>query len=428
MTLSLLLLACGTPTPPPDVVLVLVDTLRADALGATGASRPTSPALDALAAESAVFDQAWATSSWTLPSSVSLLTGLGPHAHHVVKDSSAENAFGRVPEDVPLLAEHFKALGYRTAAFVNNAYLAPAFGMHRGFDRYDYEGAGPIGHRTARDTVEAALDWLREDDQPALLWVHVMEPHFDYEPGPAAKGRFSADLPHSLELPLTPQWGETAMITLRRQSLSKEDQAYLKAAYDEEVLTTDQALAELLDGLRTRPQWGQTTLAVTSDHGEEFWDHGRYEHGHTLLPAVTRVPLLLRGPGVRPGHRSTVVSLTDVHAALKHSGAAWEAATSGKDQPGRIAVMEGLLYGTDAMAVASEDHLLVVQPESRVMTLYTLGPGVSATEAVDEAAGRGLFSALTDARQGLAPATASESLVVPDHETFLKLQALGYLD
>jgi arylsulfatase A-like enzyme len=422
------LLACGAAPPLPDLVLVVVDTLRADALGVTGAVRPTSPHLDALAAQSAVFDQAWATSSWTLPSTISLLTGLGPHAHHAVRDRSAEHSYGQVPADVPLLAEHFKALGYRTGAFVNNAYLAPAFGAHRGFDRYDYEGAGPIGHRTAQSTVDTALAWLREDDQPALLWIHVMEPHFDYEPGPQAKGRFTADLPHTLTLPLSPQWGDTAIVTLRKQALSADDQAYLRAAYDEEVLTTDQALGSLLVGLRARPQWDRTTLAVTSDHGEEFWEHGRYEHGHTLLPPVTRVPLLLRGPGVQPGHRSTVVSLTDAHAALKHQGAAWLVATTGQDQPGRTAVMEGLLYGSDALAIAGDAHLLVVKPESREMTLHALGAGVTSSPTVDAATGKALFTALAKARGGLAPATPSDALVVPEPEMVLKLQALGYLE
>ena len=163
------------PTPqPPDRVMILVDTLRWDALGYAGQVLPTSPALDALALEAAWWERAYAPSTWTLPSTASLLTGLYPSQHLVIHDHHQPEQFGRLRESIPSLATTLKAQGYRTGAFVNNAFMAPEFGLQQGFDRYDLDIAPPRDRGGGTGSARA---------EPAFLLLHLMEPHADYERG-----------------------------------------------------------------------------------------------------------------------------------------------------------------------------------------------------------------------------------------------------
>ena len=157
-----LLLACSDPSPPlpaaappdpPDIVLVIVDTLRADHLGFAGHSRATSPNMDALAASGATFTRAYSQSGWTLASVSSLLTGLLPHEHLAVRDSVERDRYGVLSPDTVTLAEALRTAGYATGAVVNNAFLAPVFQLNQGFDTYDWQGAWPDHHRSAADTV-----------------------------------------------------------------------------------------------------------------------------------------------------------------------------------------------------------------------------------------------------------------------------------
>ena len=145
-----LLAACSSeaPTPPPppandgpDIILIVIDTLRADRLGIYGHDRPTSPNIDALARNGTWFRRAYAQSGWTLASMTSLLTGQLPHQHRVCRDAVQTDRFGSLPEPETTLAESLTSAGYRCGAVVNNTFLAPGFGLNQGFDWYDYQGA-----------------------------------------------------------------------------------------------------------------------------------------------------------------------------------------------------------------------------------------------------------------------------------------------
>jgi arylsulfatase A-like enzyme len=167
--IGLWLLACGAEPPArpgpassvepvaPDVILLVVDTLRADHLGVYGHERPTSPQLDAWAATGVIYDDAQAHSGWTLPSMASLLTGLLPHEHQAVRDPSQDGAQSSLLPEHLTLAEIYRSGGRRTGGFTNNTFLDPVFGLDQGFDHYDHQGAGPTVHRSAEDTVDAAL-------------------------------------------------------------------------------------------------------------------------------------------------------------------------------------------------------------------------------------------------------------------------------
>jgi len=420
----------------PDVVLVVVDTLRADRMSWTGYERPTTPHLDALTSEATWFSRAYASSSWTLASTATLLTGLQPWEHRAVHDYRDPDLFGSLTPDIETLAERFKARGYRTGAVINNAFLAPEFGLNQGFDLYDYEGAHLQDHRTAAESFRAGLDWLAQDDTPAFLVLHVMEPHADYQVAAPFAGTFTAGMPRKREVPL----GEDLISRMIMAEVvpPDPDKAFISAAYDEEILQTDAAISDLVTGLRARPEWPHTVLAMTSDHGEEFWEFGRYEHGHSLRSVVTQVPLLLRAPGVTPGRNDTVVGHTDLVQALEHrAGPLMEAATSGETVADRAVAMEDILYGPQELGLVTDSHRLSIYfpPDGgqKIATLWAVDErGWEGEDLSQDPANRGLAiehaRRLEGLRGNLDPTPASDTVAIPGPETIEKLRALGYIE
>ncbi|MCB9761172.1 MAG: sulfatase-like hydrolase/transferase [Alphaproteobacteria bacterium] len=436
--LLLLLLACTCSSrkpDAPDVVLILVDTLRADALGYAGNPRPATPQIDALvAAEATWFSRAYACSSWTLSSTTSLLTGTYPWTHGVVRAADNPDQFGRLGDALPSVATTLGQRGYRTGAFINNAFLAPEFGLNQGFGTYDYQGADPRDHRSAQATVDAALAWIdAAPTEPAFLLVHLMEPHFDYAPPATHAGMFSAGLPHALP---GPPFGDQQMVRwLNRIDVpSVSDQAYVRAVYDEEVRVVDDAVAALVAGLRARGRWADATAVFTADHGEEFWDYGGFEHGHTTRSAVTRVPLWVKAPGVPAGRNDSVVDHVAVHALLTTGGGPVRAlAEQGTLDPDRVAFTQDILYGPQQVGAVDRDRRLLVHLDTGTAELWGLDAEGREVEALHldparRAEGQGLVDALTAQRGGWAPTPARNPRLVEDAETFEKLRELGYLE
>ena len=297
----------------PDIVLVVIDTLRADHLPIYGYERDTSPNLTALARRGLVFDRAFAHSGWTLPGVGSLLTGLYPSEHGLVRDPEGVGFFGGLDPDVSTLASLLADRGYRTAAFVNNVFLSPDFGFDRGFDLYDWEGASNTEIRSARDTVEAALAWLKSAQEPAFAMIHMMEPHQAYDPPAETRGKFAPldNLPVSVPFSAGGNIGISSS-----PAPSPSELAAIQALYDEEILAADLALGllarEFIEAKPEKPRW----LWITSDHGEEFWDHGGFEHGHQLFGELIRVPLVAVGPLTRPTRIGVPVQHADVFRTL----------------------------------------------------------------------------------------------------------------
>jgi arylsulfatase A-like enzyme len=301
--LTLLLGACGGGQKPEGVLLVVVDTLRADHLGVYGYERPTSPHLDELAAEGAVFEQAIAPAPWTLPSVASMLTGKLPRDHGAGRKEESKQ---KTPLSLQseTLAEALREIGFQTGAITNNPYLGRKFQIDQGFDSFDYGK-----RRSAAASARLARQWIDERrEQPFFLLLHLMDPHFPYRPPARYRGRFAvrgdAGIPPMKEL---------------RKGLGKLDPEiweHLVARYDEEVLYVDEVLGELFAWLRQERLWDRTLVVVTSDHGEEFLEHGSFEHGHSMYQEVLRVPLLVWGPGVEARRIDRPVSLVDFKATL----------------------------------------------------------------------------------------------------------------
>ena len=318
---------CAPATPPraPDVVLVSIDSLRADRLGAYGASRDTSPAIDRLAAEGARFETVVAPTSWTLPSHVTLFTGLSISGHRVL------GKLDRLDPERRTLAQHFANAGYRTAAFVSSPFLHRAFGFDRGFAVYRNFGASealgealparPVhlashADRTADRVVDAARRWWSDrptpDPRPAFLFVHLWDPHYDYAPPPPWDSIFDPDYAGTLD---ASHYERNRSITA---GMPARDLEHLRALYDGEIRWTDTQVAALLGALAGRGDLDHSIVCLVSDHGEEFFEHGRKGHMKSLFEESVRVPWILRHPPRVPA--GTVVrglaSLEDVSPTL----------------------------------------------------------------------------------------------------------------
>jgi choline-sulfatase len=271
------------PNPPPSILLVSIDTLRADRVGAYGDAAARTPNLDTLARDGVLFEKAFTVAPLTLPAHATMLTGLLPPEHGVRGNGSF--ALGRDPRT---LAEALRARGLRTAAFVGGFPVARRFGLDRGFDTYDdaFERAPGLhfdfAERPADRVVDAARAWLGATAGPVFVWAHLYDPHAPYAP----PERFRGSDP-----------------------------------YRGEIAFADAMVGRLLETWRARP--GPSLEVVTSDHGEAFGERGEESHGLFVYDTTLRVPLLLRGSGLPAGLRpSQPVSLRDLPATL----AAWAGA------------------------------------------------------------------------------------------------------
>jgi arylsulfatase A-like enzyme len=276
----------------PNLLLYVVDTLRADRLGCYGYPAPTSPRIDALAAQGLLFTNTIAQSSWTTPATASILTGRYPLGHGALM-------LGRgMRPDVPTLAEVLRAAGYRTGAFVTNGNVTGALGFQRGFDQYVYlaeDRRRPTIHVTADVLHERALSWLRDGDgRPFFLYLHASDPHAPYAPPEAVAKRFRPPGPPA---PIAEVADPVRAIIDDPALRTPANVAHLGALYDAEVAFTDDAIGQLLDQLHGLGVSEETLVVLTADHGEELHDHGRFGHGHSLYAELTRVPLILRLPG-----------------------------------------------------------------------------------------------------------------------------------
>jgi arylsulfatase A-like enzyme len=308
--------AATAPPDAPDVVLVVVDSLRADHVSSYGYSRPTTPHLDALAREGVLFENAVSQAPWTGASVASLLTGLQPSVHGLDAGPRwvAMPASGGLPFVVQrkmhgsaeTLPEVLRAHGYRTAGFVSNVYLNSVFGFGRGFDVYqddhaDYSEDVLLRKRRGDETNRRVAAWLAtRPREPFFLLVHYNDPHWPYDPPPPHGAAWVA----GYRGPLTPE--DTAFVAEsegRVVDLDRKDLEYLVGLYDGEVAFADANVGALFAQLRGAGLQRSVLAVVTADHGEEFLDHGSTSHGYTLFEEQLHVPLVMRLPGVLPARR-----------------------------------------------------------------------------------------------------------------------------
>lgn len=297
------------------MLVVIVDTLRRDKVGFHGGEGGLTPNLDALAREGLVCDDAWSHAPWTLPATASLYSGLLPQRHGAGGDLSS--GFRAVREDAPLVAEQFRDAGWRTGLVANVDFLGPTFGLARGFEHVDALGsADNHAPRDARRTTDDALRFVRESgDEPFLLVVHYFDAHAEYEPPQPWRARF-AD-PRDAQASAIPMGSRAQVVARRFQGapLDPDHLARMEKLYDGEVAYVDDEIGRLWRSLPEATR-ANCTLVVTSDHGEEFGEHGDWEHGHAHHAEVLQVPLFLRGPGIPAGREDALVGHVDVARTL----------------------------------------------------------------------------------------------------------------
>ncbi len=288
-----------------DVVIVDFDTLRADGLHCLGNPRPVSPRVDAFASGSYLFTQAVSQAPWTLPSTMSYFTSLYPHQHGMTNKfalfTETRKEEARLPRRFVTLAQVFKQAGYETAAFTGDAGVEGRFGFSRGFDVY-YDGETFAGFET---TFPMALAWLKAHPKgPHFLFIHGYDVHGQYRGlGPGSREK------EFLALRMKTIKGEPI-------KMSKAQVRFWRGRYDRQVLRADGRFGRFWDELSKLPSSKRTVVLIIADHGDQFYEHGGFDHGMTLYDELLRVPLIVRVPGQTGRRVAQQVRAVDVMPTL----------------------------------------------------------------------------------------------------------------
>lgn len=446
--LAVLAVAAGCDSRrPPNVLVVVVDTLRADRVGVYGNARGLTPHIDRLAARAAVFQHAYAQAPWTNPSVASLFTSRFQSQHGVIAIQSI------LGDDEVTLAEVLKARGYATGAFCANSLLLRNHGYAQGFDEYRaYWTARPrdtarpkAANERAQVLNHDALEWLAEvgTERPVFLYLQYMETHTPYEPPADVLDRLLEGRPKP-DLGLVnyvARFGH--LIDIPPQGLRA-----VEDVYDTEVVAVDRAIGELLAALDARGFLSGAVVVITADHGDEFKDHGLMGHDYTLYDEVIHVPLLVAVPG-SSGRRDVadVVGLVDIaptllelvgaEAPAAFEGRSLTAAIAGRrDGAGPQTAYSELLKPEGATRLTPHERAIVVGRHKLIagvggeQEFYALDadPGERNANALDDGARTALARALDDARRH-ALANASPRRTQPiDAATRERLRALGYTE
>ncbi len=411
LLLACFLGSCSGEKQPPNLVLITVDTLRPDRLGYHGNSRPTSPAIDRLASEGVVFTNATSVSGWTLPSVATIFTGQYP------KDHGAVDFHWTLDASLPTIAGVLRSRGYDTYGFVSHIMLTPTYGMGDGFAHFDFSVLD-VGHphevMTSQKLIQIARTGMRNLKKPYFVWVHFFDPHFAY-----------------LEHPQYP-FGTSDI-----------------DRYDGEIAYTDYYVDELLKVVDQK----NTVVVFTSDHGEEFGEHGGKYH-YTLHGEVMRVPLVIKAPGLEPRKDDRVVEQVDfLPTILKLVGMEAPPGLPGRDMLAAQADphpvfferdrppqwrQRGVVVGTHKLIVVEDADISLVPESGRSeeievtnvhagMYLYDVArdPGEQTNLfARDDSTSLKLLGALT---KHFATASARPQPVQVDEELLEKLRSLGYV-
>ncbi|MDP3938060.1 MAG: sulfatase [Deltaproteobacteria bacterium] len=440
---------CGAgDRPRPDVILITLDTTRADHIGAYGYTRNITPSIDRFAADATLFTRAHSTASWTLPAHASIVTGKYPTSHGAHFDVDRPDAnlgealegemfrqmtVNRLGSDQLTMAELLGEAGYRTAAFVGGPFLEPVFGVLQGYDLKDAE-IRTIGGRPADELTDRAVSWLREvpREQPVHMLVNYFDPHGPYEPPPGYD-----DLPLA-RVPLEPAapgraGGPAPAIPL----------GPLIDRYDGEIRFMDSQFGRLLAALRLLGRYDGALVIVVADHGESFGEHGMMEHGRWLYSEVIHVPLIIRYPGGRRAGESdsSLISVVDLLPLVS--------AETGLTLPEGV---DGMPVGALRVILAESyrDNLFIklfgprfdrdlraairwpwkiIQSDRGEVELYRLDedPG-ELRNLADGRLEREMLSLLDDARAGLKPPARRAAPEGVQPKTLEQLRSLGYVE
>lgn len=427
--LLILVLGCGRErgTVRPDVLLISIDTLRADHLGCYGYPLETSPNLDRFAREEAiVFEQSVSQAPATIPSHASLFTSVIPPRHGLFAQSGS-----RISKATPTIPEILARAGYATRSWNGGGQVRGGLGFGRGFERYE-----SLRDERFADVVDRAVAWLREDppDRPFFLFLHTYEVHAPYTPLLEHLDRFDQGYEGPLPIHLTPHLlGE---ITAHPEDYTDADRRHVVHTYDAEIHSMDAAFGRLVAFLRKTGRLDRMLVLFTSDHGEEFGEHGAVGlHARSLYEELVRVPLLLKLPGGRGAGRrvdAQVQGIDVMPTILAAAGVPPPPTAEGVDL---AEVLEGRV-DPDRPAVAqrwSRDRRLPISVRTRRWKLHDQklfdlrdDPRETRDRAAEEPEELARLRAI-QARARAAKPYPAESRTAIDPETREQLRQLGYV-
>ncbi len=379
--LIVLTASCGTEQRM-NVLLILVDTVRADHFSCYGYHRNTTPHIDSLAAAGTIAELCQGQASWTLPAMTTIMSGVPTVVHGAGRSSTG---FHGISPDVPWLPLAFNREGYRTAAFFNVMFMNADFGFHRGFQHFDCQGvASGNSLRKAGPTVDDFLTWLDSGDEskPFFAAVHFYDPHIPYRAPEPFRSMYT-DPNYNGEY--GDSWGEgiTEMMDVNSGEVipTQSDMENLVALYDGELTYTDSEIGRMLADLRSRGLADNTLIILVGDHGEEFLDHGGIEHGRTLYQETTHVPLIIAGPGFGGGRvisrsvaqldiAGTIASVTGIEFTTLEPALN----LTGSIDPARLIPASGVLWRAegDLVSIVSNNSKLIWSVEDDSLEAFNL--------------------------------------------------------
>lgn len=379
--------SCGRDSEHLNVMIIGVDTLRPDHLGCYGYSRDTSPCIDNLAAHGVLCENAVSQSPWTLPSFASVFTSLYPTQHGAVQLSNG------LRSSFPTLAEIFRERGYATGAVINAPTLKPANRVNRGFDYYD---TVPRGTRVADGTTTDVLTWIDGiGGQPFFMFAHYFDPHLPYSPPDPYNKMFDHDYEGRIGNSFDAEgFAEEKSERFRQMKvLTPEDWNHIRSLYDGEIVFADREIERLLRGLEERGLRNNTLVVFLSDHGEEFYEHGGFGHGHSLYNELIKVPLIFSLParlpeGVRLARQvrlvdvaPTILDILGIEDDDGFEGVSLKLLLEGKGVvdapstallPPRVAFAEATTMGPESKSVVNYPWKLIYNMGTQERTLFNL--------------------------------------------------------
>ncbi len=413
-------------SPPRHVLLVVVDTLRADHLGCYGYSRNTSPRIDGLATQGVRFERCVSQAPWTTPSIGALVTSRYPRALGIETEES------RLGEEWFLLSEALQRHGFATGAVVSHSFCSSEWNFHQGFDEFDESNV--LGHDavTSESVSNLAIEFVdRHRDDRFFLWLHYFDPHFSYIEHPQfpfhGKGDYDGPVQSGMKF---------RRLREMAADLDSEDLAEVRRLYDSEIAYTDYHLGRVFDRLKDHGLWEDTMIVFVGDHGEEFLEHGDLGHARTLYEELLHVPLIVRIPGRMAGVMSFPVAVLDVYPtvlnALQLPLPSMEA-LQGRDLFGETdfrqrPVISETQRRRNLRSVVQGDFKLVRQVGSGQVTLFQLPQDPDEQEDVSDE-----FPAIRDHLLELLEEFESieyrpASMIQIPEEDRERLEALGYLE